>query len=123
MGFFKITLSALVIALFIGGVIVGSKCFSPASNLYLNDLYALNIDDHSTAANDLLDPSYWPLVRASFSSTLVQLAPETVVGYINDSQEMKQWALQNIDGPPAMAYNWLGAFSRPGWMTSNAMSS
>src|SRR5436853_547094 len=42
MGFFRITLSALVIALFVGGTF----------------------------------------------------------GYINESQEMKQWALQNIDGPP-----------------------
>ena len=39
MSFLKITLSALVIALLVGGVIVGSKCFDTASNLHLNDYF------------------------------------------------------------------------------------
>ncbi len=98
---------AAIIALSLIIISSGTKlCVGSASgtgktstNLDLTDLSNLKIEDSATDS-DLLNETYWDSVINSFESSVVQMLPNTVLGYFDKSVEWNRWALQTVPSPP-----------------------
>lgn len=54
----------------------------------------------SAAISELSDPSFWALTVSDAKIAAQQLPEETVLGYLNNSQEMRDWVRQHMQGPP-----------------------
>src|SRR3989442_999627 len=67
--------------------------------LSLSDLSNLKMDN-STINADFLDRAYWGSVYGAYTTSVVQIIPNTVIGFFNKSAEMRSWAFENIPSPP-----------------------
>src|SRR2546422_1197493 len=72
---------------------------SGPSVLSLSDLSNLKMDN-STINADFLDRAYWGSVYGAYTTSVVQIIPNTVIGFFNKSAEMRSWAFENIPSPP-----------------------
>src|SRR2546426_8632458 len=71
-------------------------CDTNSDNLQLKELSNLPADSSSTTNRDLLNTSYWGLVRSSFEDTMGGLLRNTYLGFLNSSQEWRNWSLQHF---------------------------
>src|SRR5712692_8333072 len=62
-----------------------------SSGLSLSDLSNLKIDK-SNATSDLLNETYWNSVKGAYEKSLVQILPNTIIGYINNSNDWRSWS-------------------------------
>src|SRR3989454_4620820 len=72
---------------------------SGPSVLSLSDLSNLKMDN-STLNADFLNLTYWGSVSRAYGTSVVQIIPNTVIGFFNKSAEMRSWAFENIPSPP-----------------------
>src|SRR5713226_8185929 len=73
---------------------------SGPSVLSLSDLSNLKMDKNSTGNADFLDQAYWGSVSRAYGTSLVQIIPNTIIGFFDKSAEMRSWAFENIPSPP-----------------------
>jgi hypothetical protein len=71
----------------------------------LSQLGNFPIDPQSQTARELLDPHFWNTVDAAWSGDMVRFLPETVVGFLNSSENWRNCALANISNPPSWVAN------------------
>jgi len=73
-----------------------------ADDLVLSPLATLSLPQgNATSLSYLTNATYWGEVDASELQAYEQLVPQTVLGFLNSSQEWRAWALQYIPDPPA----------------------
>jgi hypothetical protein len=73
-----------------------------AADLILTPLDNLSLTQrNSSALADLTDPAYWEEVHSSELQTYEEILPQTVIGFINSSEEWKAWALQYLPDSPS----------------------
>jgi hypothetical protein len=53
-----------------------------------------------SAITDLASPAYWQEIHVAEYQTYEQLIPQTVMGFFNDSEAWREWALQYIPSSP-----------------------
>src|SRR2546427_5728615 len=82
------------------GLCVNLTGTSDSSRLKLTDLSNLKID-RSSATSDLLNETYWNSVKAAYGTSLLQVLPNTIIGFINSSNDWRNWAFRNIPSPPS----------------------
>src|SRR2546428_10155312 len=73
---------------------------SGPSVLSLSDLSNLKMDKNSIVNADFLDQAYWGSVSRAYGTSLVQIIPNTIIGFFDKSVEMRSWAFENIPSPP-----------------------
>src|SRR5712692_2280161 len=78
---------------------VSTPATSDPSVLSLSDLSSLKTDN-STLDADLRDPSYWGSVSGAYTSSAVQMIPNTIIGLLDKSAEWRNWGYENIPSPP-----------------------
>ncbi len=76
------------------------NCKAQENVLDLSQLNSISIGSNSSAASDLLDPSFWGEVNAATRQTFLQLAPQTVIGFLNGSQDWRDWLGNYSANPP-----------------------
>jgi len=73
-----------------------------AADLVLAPLGNLSLTrGNSSALADLADPAYWGEVHSSELQTYEEIVPQTVVGFIDSSEQWKAWALRNLPDSPS----------------------
>jgi hypothetical protein len=81
-----------------------------AADLVLAPLGNLSLTPgNSSTLSDLTNPAYWGEVHSSELQTYEQIVPQTVIGFIESSEEWKAWAIQNLPDTPS----WLDAGLSP----------
>src|SRR2546426_6001903 len=100
----------LVLALIVLGAIAyrglssnPNFCDSNSENLQLKELASLSADPSSTTNRDLLNTSYWSLVGSSVKDTLGGLLSSTYLGFVNKSQEWRNWSLRDFPNDSSSA--------------------
>ncbi len=82
-------------------VAYNSNCSNPSNADGFVSIPALTA---STAGDsDLLNRTWWNEVHSSYTSSTLQALPQTVLGFIQGSQEWKNWTETWVPDPP----NWL----------------
>ncbi len=72
-----------------------------ADDLVLSPLATLSLPQgNATSLSYLTNATYWSEVDASELQAYEQLIPQTVLGFLNSSQEWRAWAFQYIPDPP-----------------------
>ncbi len=54
----------------------------------------------SAARSELSDPGFWALTVGDAKIAAQQLPKETVLGYLDNSQQMRDWVREHMQGPP-----------------------
>lgn len=93
-----ILLGIIIVAIIVGASPKGCATSQPSPDVVL--LPKPPFDIHSNATNDLLDPDFRSMVQASAENTTVYLAHDTVVGYIDKTQEWKNLTLRYMQDAP-----------------------
>src|SRR5438876_1326788 len=104
----------VLVLIAIGILARNSLCISTSgttdqSALSLSDLSNLKVEG-STADADLLNLTYWNSVSRAYATSLAQLLPNTVIGFINSSSEWRGWVFQNIPSPPPWVSSGIGQY-------------
>ena len=81
------------------------NCQAQENVLDLSQLNSISIGSNSSVASDLLDPSFWGEVNAATKQTFLQLAPQTVIGFLNSSQDWRDWLENNSANPPSWLHD------------------
>src|SRR5712691_8028146 len=71
-------------------------CDTNSDNLQLKELSNLPVDSSSVTNRDLLNTSYWSLVGSSVKDTIGGLFSNTYLGFLNNSQEWRNWSLHHF---------------------------
>src|SRR2546425_3723185 len=71
-------------------------CDTNSDNLQLKELANLPVDSSSVTNRDLLNTSYWSLVGSSAKDTMGGLLSNTYLGFLNNSQEWRNWSLHHF---------------------------
>src|SRR2546428_12175454 len=71
-------------------------CDTNSDNLQLKELSNLTADSSSVTNRDLLNTSYWSLVGSSVKDTMGGLLSNTYLGFLNNSQEWRNWSLHHF---------------------------
>jgi len=82
------------------------SCQAQENVVSLSQLTDVSINANSSAAADLLDPSFWSEVNAASGQTIRQLAPQTILGFLNSSADWRDWLGNNSVNSPS-APSWL----------------
>jgi hypothetical protein len=85
------------------------NCQAQESAMSLSQLSTVEISGNSTASADLLSPTFWSGVEASSKETFQQVVPQTVAGFLNSSQDWRDWPENESQSPPS----WLGLGLQP----------
>lgn len=85
------------------------NCEAQESAMGLSQLSTVEISGNSTASADLLSQAFWSEVEASSKQTFQQMIPQTIAGFLNSSQDWRDWLENESESPPP----WLGLGLQP----------
>src|SRR5215471_965968 len=77
------------------------NCGDIAPAYDLSSLADLPIGTNAVTIQQLVEPQFWATVNSEWSGDIVQLLPQTVIGFINSSEDWRNWALANMPNPPS----------------------
>lgn len=90
------TAEGILLAMLVIGTIVAvnsqeEACQAQDQLLDLSSLGSVSINPDSSVASDLLQLSFWGEVYSSARTTYAEMLPQTILGFINSSQQWRDW--------------------------------
>ena len=79
--------------------LIGSTSTSNADDFSLEQLATLSFDNSNTSSL-LLSPQFWNTVLSTSGSTIDDIVPNTIYGFVQSSDDWRSFVESNIDNAP-----------------------